>query len=169
MTETASARALRAAGAPKRGSRGHTCPHCRQPWVHRSDADHGMFWAIIHRAFENWPEDHSYCPNDINELYGWLLVEAKHSVSGEIKDRNINAIRKSARTFFNLTGESDHDIYYMRLEPTKSGVRVTIPKSLSYKKAGKRKFEEVRSLVYEIIEVTLNTNIENLKREARAA
>jgi hypothetical protein len=128
-----------------------------------------MFWSIIHRAFENWPEQHAFCPTDANELYGWLLVESGHCASGDVRDRDINAIRKSARTFFDLTGESEHPIYYMRLTPTRNGVRVTIPKSLSYKKVGKRQFEDVRSAVYSIIEAVLGVDIETLKREPKAA
>ena len=158
-----------------------SCPHCQArlacaecgceitPTPHRSDIDHRMFWAIVHRAFENWPEQHAFCATDANELYGWLLVEAEHSVSGEVQDKDINAIRKSARAFLDLAGESEHPIYYMRLTPTKKGVKVTIPKSLRYKTVGKRQFEDVRSKVYEIIETVLGVQVETLKREARLA
>jgi hypothetical protein len=144
-----------------------TCSECGGPKQHRSDIDHGMFWAIITRAFKNWPEQHEFCPMDKYELYGWLLIEAEHCVSGLVEDKDTNAIRKSARTFLDLAGESEHPIYYMRLVVARNGVKVTIPKSLSYKTAGKRKFEDVRSKIYEIIEVTLNVKIEDLKREAR--
>jgi hypothetical protein len=48
-------------------------------------------------------------------------------------------------------------------------VRVLIPKSLDYKTAGKRQFEDVRSAVYSIIETVLGVDVETLKREARAA
>lgn len=157
--------ALALATQPRKG--GQACPTCHQPWQHRSDADHGMFWAIIERAFQSWPEQHPFCPTDKNELYGWLLIEADYCVSGEVQDRDINAIRKSARVFMDLAGESNHPIYYMRLNPTKKGVKVTIPKSLSYKTAGKRQFEDVRAKVYEIIEIILGVKVEDLKREAQ--
>ena len=150
------------------------CPDCGSVFPdetepHRSDADHRMFWSIVHRAFENWPEQHQFCPMDANELYGWLLVEAGHCVSGEVEDKDINAIRKSARTFLDLAGESEHPIYYMRLVATKKGVKVTIPKSLRYKVVKKRQFEDTRSKVYEIIETVLGVAVETLKREARMA
>lgn len=161
-----SARAMAAMASPAEKA-GPNCKLCGAPTRQRSDIDHRMFWAIVHRAFENWPEQHAFCATDANELYGWLLVEAEHSVSGEIQDRDINAIRKSARTFLDLAGESEHPIYYMRLTPTKKGVKVTIPKSLSYKTAGKRQFQDVRSRVYEIIESVLQTDVQTLKREAR--
>lgn len=162
-----SARAAAAVAAPGRAGPG--CRECGAPMRQRSDIDHRMFWAIVHRAFSNWPEQHPFCPMDASELYGWLLIEAKHCVSGEIKETAINAIRKSARVFLDLAGESEHPIYYMRLAPTKHGVKVTIPKSLSYKSVGKRQFEDVRSRVYEIIEVTLGVKVEDLKREAKLA
>jgi hypothetical protein len=148
---------------------GPNCTACGQRLIHRSDADHRMFWAIMERAFHSWPENHDFCPMDKYELYGWLLIQAEYCVSGEVHDRNINAIRKSARVFIELAGESDHPIYYMDLKPTRSGVRVTIPKSLSYKSAGKRRFEDVRSKIYEVIESVLGVPIETLKREAKQA
>ena len=164
-----SERALAGVSPPQERTDGPRCRECGGPKRQRSDIDHGMFWAVIEKAFQSWPEQHPFCPMDKNELYGWLLIEADYCVSGEIKDRDINAIRKSARVFMDLCGESDHPIYYMSLKPTKNGVHVTIPKSLSYKTAGKRRFEDTRSKVYEIIEVTLGVKIEDLKREAKLA
>lgn len=152
------------AASPRKQACGD-CPY--KPQQHRSDADHGMFWALVERAFQNWPEQHQFCPTDKNELYGWLLIEANYCVSGEVQDRDINAIRKSARVFMDLAGESDHPIYYMRLNPTTKGVKVTIPKSLSYKTAGKRQFQDVRAKVYEVIESVLQVPVETLKSEAK--
>lgn len=152
------------AASPRRQACGD-CPFA--PQRQRSRIDHGMFWAIIQRTFESWPERHPFCPDNKDELYGWLLIEVGYSVSGEVHDQDINAIRKSARVFMDLAGESDHPIYYMRLKRTARGVRVTIPKSLSYKSAGKRQFEDTRGKVYELIEVTLGVKIEDLKIEAR--
>ena len=163
-----SARAM-AGVSPPPEREGPRCRECGAPKRQRSDIDHGMFWAVVERAFRNWPEAHEFCPMDKYELYGWLLIRVDYCVSGEIHDRDINAIRKSARVFMELCGESDHPIYYMDLKPTTNGVRVKIPKSLSYKSAGKRRFEDVRSKVYEIIELTLGVKIEELKREAKLA
>jgi hypothetical protein len=169
MTNAARAIAASVATQREKGGQG-TCPTCPwQPRQHRSEIDHNMFFAVVKRAFESWPDDHHFCPADEKELYGWLLIEAGYCVSGEVNDKDTNAIRKSARVFMDLAGESNHPIYYMSLKATKRGVRVTIPRSLSYKTAGKRQFEDTRSKVYEVIESVLGVPVETLKREAREA
>ena len=60
-------------------------------------------------------------------------------------------------------------IHCIRFVEMAKGIRVLIPKSLDYKTAGKRQFEDVRSAVYTIIESVLGVDIDTLKREARAA
>ena len=159
--------------APPAEKAGARCPHCKQPWLHRSDADHGMFWAIVTKACKNWPETHPFKPNGltdedrVNNLYGWLLVEVGYVDVGDIESHeahNVNAGLHTARRV--VKGKKLH---YWRLIETPTGWQLIVPKSLDYKTAGKRQFEDVRSKVYEIIETVLGTPIETLKREAKMA
>jgi hypothetical protein len=156
------ARAL--AVAPGRPDRGEHCPTCKQPWQHRSDADHRMLHAIVSLAYSNWPEDHSFEPMGRDHLYGWLLIQANHCTAIDIESRRPATIEATIAAIFPAIKRRVHCI---EVKPTTKGVRIMISDSLSYKEAGKRKFEDVRSKVYEVIESVLGVPVEQLKREAR--
>jgi hypothetical protein len=144
-----------------------SCPHCKQPWQHRSDADHRMLHAIVSLAYANWPEDHSFEPMGRDHLYGWLLIEAGHHEDPiDIESRRPEIVQATIAAIFPAVKRSIHCI---QVVPTAKGIRVLIPKSLSYKSTGKRRFEDVRSKVYELIESVLGVPIETLKHEAKAA
>jgi hypothetical protein len=164
---TNAARAQEAAGIGHNSER-QTCPHCKQPWLHRSDADHRMLHAIVSIAYANWPEDYEdFQPLGRDHLYGYLLIAAGwHEPPVEIESRNPDFIREIVMALFPMMKRKIHCI---RFAPTAKGVRVLIPKSLDYKTAGKRQFEDVRSKVYEVLESVLGVPIETLKHEAKAA
>lgn len=156
--------ALAKSRAPQGRGDGQTCPHCKQPWQHRSDADHRMFWSILELAYQNWPE-HEFQPLGKMHLYGWLLIESGwHEPPIEIESRNKDFIRDIVMSLFPALKSKIHCI---RFSPTAKGVRVLIPKSLDYKTAGKRQFQDVRAKVYEVIESVLQVPVETLKRESR--
>lgn len=147
------------------------CPY--KPQHQRSDADHGMFWAIIDAACKNWPEDHPFRPTGVNQedrknnLYGWLLVEVGYVDVGDVESHEVYSLDKglhAARR--HVKGKKLH---YWRLVETASGWQLITPRSLDKENAGKRRFEEVRSKVYELIEVVLGQPIETLKRGSRMA
>ena len=147
---------------------GPNCPTCGQGLRHRGDADHRMFWSIMKIAYDTWPEAHEFQPLGKMHLYGWLLIEVGyiHEPPIEIESRNVEFVQAILMAVFPAIKSKIHCI---RFVPTAKGVRVLIPKSLDYKTAGKRQYEDVRSKVYELIEVTLGVPVEQLKREAKLA
>lgn len=128
---------------------------------HRSDEDHGMFWAIMQRAYECWPEQHPFRPDSRDHLYGWCLIEAGHKKCVEVETDNPSQAVAVVKAIYEVSGDEVHCI---RLFGTPSGIRICTPKSLSYRTAGKKKYEDVRSAVYEIIESVLEVKIDELKR-----
>jgi hypothetical protein len=160
------ARALAGSTATGSGNRGQICPTC--PYVQqRSDADHRMFWSLMEIAHSSWPEHHEFQPLGKMHLYGWLLTEAGwHEPPIEIESRNPDFIREIVTRIFPALKSKIHCIRFI---PTAKGVTVLIPKSLDYKTAGKRQFEDVRSAVYDVIESVLGVPIETMKHEAKAA
>jgi hypothetical protein len=158
------ANALAKSRAPQGRGDGQTCPHCKQYWQHRSDADHRMLHAIVSLAYTNWPEDHIFEPMGRDHLYGWLLIQAEHCTAIDIESRKPATIEATIAAIFPAIKRRVHCI---EVKPTAKGVRILISDSLSYKEAGKRKFEDVRAKVYEIIETTLGVKIEDLKRETQ--
>jgi hypothetical protein len=147
-----------------------TAPRQLEP--QRSYADHNMFWAIVTAACKNWPESHPFQPHGVNEkarienLYGWLLVEVGYVDVGDVQSHEVHSIHVGL-TAARRTQKRGRPLHYWRLAPTESGWQLITPRSLSKDAAGKRLFEDVRSQVYEVIEVTLGRPIESLKSGAR--
>ena len=161
---------LREEGRVREGSGGEsgvtTCTHCGSPERHRSDADHKMFHAVIQRVFENWPEHmaEKFKPTDAMHLYGWLLIEVEYMETAEVENKDHDAVVATVKAIYEITKRK---IHCLRIFPTEKGYRIAIPKSLSYAEAGKKKYEEVRAKVYELVEVILGVPIATLKREAQ--
>jgi hypothetical protein len=130
-----------------------------------------MFWAIITAACSSWPHKHPFQPTGVtekdrvNNLYGWLLVEAGYVHIGHLESHEAHAVNVGLTVARReVKGKKVH---YWRLVPTDTGWELITPKSLDKQTAGKRQFEDVRGAVYSIIETVLGTPIETLKREAR--
>ncbi len=146
-------------------SKSGTCPNCGGPMKHRSQADHGMFWAVMQRAFDNWPEDHAFRPDSKEHLYGWILIEVGYRECTEVETNDKAIAIAVAKAIFSVT---KREIHCMRVYGTATGVRVCVPQSGDYEHAGKKKYEAMRAAVYEVIEATLGCKIDELKR-ARVA
>lgn len=156
-----------AATAKPTGWDSATCSECGAPKRHRSDADHRMLHAIVTLAYRNWPEAHAFEPMGRDHLYGWLLIQAgHHELPVDIESRKPEIVNATLTAIGPIVAKRFHCI---DVRPTAKGVRVLFPKSLDYKTAGKRQFEDVRAKVYEIIETVIGTPIETLKREAKLA
>jgi hypothetical protein len=125
-----------------------------------------MLHAIVSLAYANWPDGHEFEPMGRDHLYGWLLIQAGHCTAIDIESRKPEVITATIAAIFPAIKRRVHCI---EVQPTAKGVRILISDSLSYKEAGKRKFEDVRSKVYEVIESVLGVTVETLKREAREA
>lgn len=132
---------------------------------HRGHKDHGMFWAVMRRAFDNWPEDHAFKPESPDHLYGWILIEIGYSECTEVETDDKSIAIAVAKAIYGVT---KREIHCMRVFGTSTGVRVCVPQSGDYAHAGKKKFEDMRSAVYEVIENTIGVRIEELK-SARVA
>lgn len=133
---------------------------------HRSAKDHGAFWRVAQRAFDNWPENHPARPASKENLIGWILIEVGCSEHRDIEDidpSNPDEIRL-AKAIVRATYElSERTIHCMRIFPLPPNhIRIYVPQSLSYQLAGKRKYEEARAKVYEYIETTLGVKVEQL-------
>lgn len=120
-----------------------------------------MFRSIVRRAFDNWPETHPFRPENEDHLYGWLLIEVGYSECQEVETDDIDLAKAVVKAIFAI---SQREIHCMRIYGTPTGVRVCVPQSAAYQNAGKRKFEQMRAAVYEVIETTLGVKIEELKR-----
>lgn len=133
---------------------------------HRSASDHGMYWAILQRAFDNWPVTHPFRPTSKDHLHGWLLIESGHAQSVDVETENVDVAKAVAKGIFEVTRREIHAMRIFGLHA--GGIRISVPQSMSYEEAGKRKYEQMRADVYEVIETVLGVKVEELKR-ARVA
>lgn len=129
-------------------------------FLDRSTKDHGFFWVVMERAFDNWPVDHPFQPDSKEHLYGWILIEVGYRDCTEVETDDKAVATAVAKAIFSVT---QREIHCMRVYGTPTGVRVCVPQSGDYEHAGKKKFEAMRSAVYEYIEITLGVKIEELK------
>lgn len=142
--------------------KGDHCPNCGGPMKHRSTPDHKMYWSVMREAFKQWPAHHAFKPDNPEHLHGWLMIEvgARECVEVETTDKSV-AIAVAKGMFAVIK----RHIHCMRVFGAGAGgIRICIPESLSYESAGKKKYESVRSAIYETIEAIVGVKIDDLKR-----
>lgn len=141
-----------------------TCAHCGSPLRHRSDTHHRLFFSVIQRAFENWPESAKFQPSDAEHLRSFLLIKAGHFDKLDLRCDNPDAIslEDQLRAIIKTTSGDKPSL----MHTYEWGVRIFWPKSISYAAADRKIFNEVSAKVFEILEAQLGVNIETLKREA---
>ena len=143
------------------------CPQC--PFVEsehrsRSTPHHRLFFSVIARAFESWPESEKFQPEDAEHLRSYLLIKAGHFTKLDLRCENPDAMSLEDQLRAIIRTISDKPPLMHSYE---WGVRIFWSKSMSYSAADRKTFNEVCDKVFEIISVTLGVTIETLKREAR--
>lgn len=136
-----------------------SCPHCS-----RSNEEHRFHFALIRKAYENWPHDHRFRPISEQHLRSWLYVEAGHTESVDIVGADAMTLEgvKAARQI--LSPQT-----YLRMEAIAGGLRISGPKSIAKGKCKKTEFREVQDRVAAIICDVIGVTAEQLVKEARAA
>lgn len=133
---------------------------------HRSWRDHRMYWAMMRRAFDNWPKTHRFKPTSPEHLHGWILIETGNDQSAEVETDNVDVAKAVAKAIYGL---AEREVHCMRIFESGPGVlRISIPKPFNGADAGKRQYEMIRASVYEYIEHVLGVPIASIKR-ARVA
>lgn len=141
-----------------------TCSQCGSPLRHRSDPHHRMFFSVIAKAFDSWPESARFQPVSAEHLRSYLLIKANHFNKLDVECENPDAFALEDQLRGILQAVTDKP----PLMHTYSwGVRIFWPKSISYAAADRKVFNEVSEKVFEILEATLGVPIETLKREAQ--
>lgn len=141
-----------------------TCATCGSPLRTRSEPHHRLFFSIIARAFENWPEGERFQPADPEHLRSYLLIKAGHFEKLDLKCSNPDAIslEDQLRSIIKTVSGDKPSM----MHSYEWGVRIFWPRSLSYAAADRKVFNEVSARVFEILETVLGVEIEALKRES---
>lgn len=139
------------------------CEHCGSPMRQRSHPHHRLLFAVIQRAFENWPEEEKFQPEDAEHLRSYLLIKARHFKKLDLHCDNPDAIslEDQLRTIIETVADKPPLIHTFEW-----GVRLYWPDSISYAAADRQKFNAICEAVFQIISTKLGVSVEALKREA---
>lgn len=141
------------------------CPECGceiGPKRRRSLPDHRRLFALIKRAYENWPEGHDFQPEHPEHLRAWLMCkagwrEATPIQFGSSTDQHLMvlamtaAIRAARGTAF--------------VVPHGTGVAVIAPRSMDFRSMGQQEFGLLRDAITDIIRAETGIDAESVSRE----
>lgn len=152
----------------------HSCPHCGAILTKvRSPQDHKRFFAIIHRAFEHWPETHEFRPANEDHLRAYLLVSVGYFDVQTIPLDAELAQNPHLLTLAKLTVEAtmaaalrDRDYAFPRFSA--AGCEILRAKSINWQTLDQRAFGPIREAVEDFIEAALGVPAETLLREKAA-
>jgi hypothetical protein len=131
----------------------------------RNEARHKLFFAILPKAFENWPEQYAeFQPLSTEHLRKWLIYKAGWCTMRELAIEGPNKrIVVTALKFFLESG--NQETFYTT---TAKSIREYRPKSIAWNKCREDDFKRILNTASEIIESVTGVPIENMKREAVA-
>lgn len=145
------------------------CEHCGKPTTKpRSGADHRRFFGVINAAFHQWPETHSFQPDDAEALRAWLLCSAGYrevvSIPFESDDPALSRLAVLA-----VEGALKAARSHAFVRPHGGGLAVFTAKSIAWEKLGQRQFVEVREAVEAEIEKAIGVKCDDLLRHSEEA
>lgn len=145
------------------------CHHCGVVLTKgRSLPDHRRFFALVAKAYENWPEHHDFQPENSEHLRSWLTCKAGYRESTPIHmpdmatDRMRDLFRLSIEAAITAAGGVAFVV------PYRDVVAVVRPKSIAWDKIDQREFSKLRDAVSDVIEAETGIKVEDLMREKAA-
>lgn len=137
------------------------CPHCgcvlTKP---RSPKHHRHFFAIIDRAFANWPENHRHQPDNPEHLRAWLLVQAGHR--DVIHDNPDHPSAEFITAIVSRVRETGYAFPAVHC----GALAVAFPRSINWETLDQKDFNPIAESVYAVIEDVLQVSIKELQANA---
>lgn len=148
--------------------KGKSCPHCggllTKP---RSEPDHRRFFAIIHAAFNQWPETHEFQPDNAEHLRAWLLCKAGYRESTFIPvEGDDPAVSRLA--VLGVEGALKAARSYAFVRPVGDGLAIFTARSIAWDTLSQKDFGPIREAVEEIISAEIGVDADALLREKAA-
>jgi len=119
---------------------------------HRSHSQHGLFFAAMALAFDNWPDGHPFQPKDAEQLRYWLEIRAGWGSSLLLRDPTTAVEYMSNYWRDNMWAEQ-----------TEEGFVVHRAKSIAYSKMQKGDFVELVNRVDTVLQQEVGMSIADLK------
>jgi hypothetical protein len=144
------------------------CPSCGFEMGNsnrRSNPDHARYFALVHRAYHQWPEGHRFQPLNGEHLRYWLQCAAgpdwrdvKFTFLPDepaTKELLVNTVRDILKD-----DQRKFPVVY------KEGLAVVTPKSISFSSMTQAEFGKLRDAVTDNIERELGCTVADLMQEA---
>lgn len=148
------------------------CPECGclLTQSHRSSRHHRRLFALIHAAFNQWPEQNEFQPESAEHLRAWLLVKAGHRETREIPVQLAHdhpglatLARLAIEAAFREAGA------FAFINPNGNGVvSIYRPKSIAWHQLDQKKFAPIADAVEQIIENAIGVKADQLLKEKAA-
>lgn len=142
------------------------CPSCGFDQGHnhkRSNPDHARTFKMISLAYQNWPEDHDFQPQNAEHLRAWLICKAgpdwRNAQCTFLPDGSREALFAIIRDVLKDNLKKFPILY-------RDGIAVISPKSMSFAAMSQSEFGRLRDAITDVIEHEIGCKVEDLMREA---
>jgi len=131
----------------------------------RSSEEHGLLFGVIGLAFDNWPEQHGFKPDDPEHLRAWLAIEVGHCERFEADASAFTSPTEAiALARFFCGGRRD-----FRAFRNDDKLIILRPRSISEREITVTEFRDVAARMYDLIEAITGITPEIYKAEQDAS
>lgn len=146
-----------------------SCPHCGGILTKgRSLSDHRRFFALIHAAYQQWPESHDFQPRDADHLRAWLTAKSgfRDTTTIDLPEESTEDMRRLFLLSIDAAIKSSGGTAFV--VPYRDCVAVITAKSIAWDKIDQKEFNRLRDAVTDLIEGIVGVSADELLK-ARAA
>lgn len=147
----------------------HSCPHCGGVLTKgRSTSDHRRFFALIHAAYQQWPETYEFQPRDSEHLRAWLTAKAgwRDATQIDLPEESTADMRRlfvlSIESAIKASGGTAFVV------PYRDCVAVITPRSIAWDAVDQKEFNKIRDAVSDLIEQIIGVSVDKLLSEKAA-
>lgn len=142
----------------------HECGAVQKPTQRRSSPQHRRFFKVVSAAYDQWPHNHAFQPDDAEHLRAWLLCKVGYRRTVQLDDANAISV-PMLRAAFKAAG---HHAWF---HTAGTDVWIISPKSMSFAEMGHRTACDVMAAIDDLIcDVLCVRSTDDLLQEtARAA
>lgn len=147
----------------------HTCHHCGGILTKgRSLSDHRRFFALIHAAYQQWPESHDFQPRDADHLRAWLTAKSgfRDTTTIDLPEESTEDMRRLFLLSIEAAIKSSGGTAFV--VPYRDCVAVITATSIAWDKIDQKEFNRLRDAVTDLIEGIVGVSADELLK-ARAA
>lgn len=147
----------------------HSCPHCGGILTKgRSLSDHRRFFALIHAAYQQWPESHDFQPRSSEHLRAWLTAKAgwRDTTQIDLPEESTESMKRLFALSIEAAIKASGGTAFV--VPYRDCVAVVTPRSIAWDKIDQKEFGKLRDGVTDLIEAVVGVTADQLLKEKAA-